>query len=116
MTKSIITGLVLAAVAAGTVPAKAQSFNCNYARTPDEVLICNSRELSDLYAWRRSMMEQEQARWLRWRMSCGRDFYCVKRAYDLRIRELYEQQASVCDGRGPRQASVEFCSVGRGDN
>jgi uncharacterized protein len=109
--------------------AHAQSFNCNYARTPDEVLICQDQTLISLdeqlaelyfafhnraYAWRQSKLEHEQANWLRWRMSCGRDYSCVRQAYEGRIAELRDQQRSVC-GYGPNRASDDFCNVGRSD-
>jgi uncharacterized protein len=83
--------------------AQAQSFNCRYARTPDEVLICQDGRLSaldermsgiyfrvrnSLYGGARANLEAEQAGWLRSRQSCGRDGACIADSYRQRIREL----------------------------
>jgi hypothetical protein len=102
------------------------SFNCNYAKTPDEVLICQNPKLSSLdetladlffllrneaYAWRQTKMTSEQANWLRWRMHCGRDFDCIRQAYVGRIIELQNQQAAVCGITGPKLASDAFCAI-----
>jgi uncharacterized protein len=85
------------------VVAKAQSFNCRYARTADEVLICQDGQLSaldermsgnyarlrnGLYGSARAALEAKQAAWLRSRMSCGRDAGCIAGSYRQRIREL----------------------------
>ncbi|MDI7065936.1 hypothetical protein QMO17_32340, partial [Klebsiella pneumoniae] len=39
---------LIAAIAFGSVPAQAASFDCNRARLPDEKAICASRQLSEL--------------------------------------------------------------------
>lgn len=92
-------------LAACIVPslAQAQSFNCRYARSPDEVLICQSDYLSsldsrlsriyfqlrnDLHGGARRRLVASQSRWLASRRGCGRDFGCVKRHYQSRIRAL----------------------------
>jgi uncharacterized protein YecT (DUF1311 family) len=79
------------------------SFNCNIAQQPDEVLICQSDELSgmdremsriyfqlrnDLSGSARDQLEKGQARWLRSRMQCGGDFGCIQSAYQDRINTL----------------------------
>lgn len=84
-------------------PAMAQSFNCRYAKAPDEVLICQNPRLSSLdeemasafFKLRRSLPVRGQARldadqqaWLRARMSCGRDAECIEAAYARRIQQL----------------------------
>ncbi|MEZ5785780.1 MAG: hypothetical protein R3D62_04695 [Xanthobacteraceae bacterium] len=84
-------------------PAQAQSFNCRYARSADEVLICQNEHLSNLdvvlsrtyyrlrnslYGAARRRLEASQSRWLASRMDCGRDYACVDRHYQARIREL----------------------------
>jgi uncharacterized protein len=84
--------------------AGAKSFNCRNVRLPDEVLICQSPVLSRLdermasiyFALRnrlpgaaRRELEADQADWLRSRMDCGRDYYCIERAYQRRIPQLY---------------------------
>jgi uncharacterized protein len=41
------TGLILiAATLMAATAAHAQSFNCNYAKAPDEVLICQNKDLA----------------------------------------------------------------------
>ena len=94
--------LTLAAVLV-SFAAEAQSFNCRYARTADEVLICQDPHLgaldermaglfyrlrSRLYDFERSRLDQVQASWLRYRMSCGRDPGCIEYAYRRRISQL----------------------------
>ena len=83
--------------------ARAQSFNCHYAKAPDEVLICQLPRLSaldermaSLYFRLRNrlqgprlrLLEAEQAVWLRQRSACGRDAECIADAYVARIQEL----------------------------
>lgn len=86
-----------------SVPANAQSFNCRYAKTADEVLICQTPRLSaldermssiffrlrsNLHGRERSRLEADQAEWLHERRACGRDVSCIESAYRRRIREL----------------------------
>src|SRR5262249_58777502 len=81
----------------------AQSFNCRFARTADEVLICQHDRLSALdeqmantyyqlrtrlYGMERRILQTEQADWLRMRRDCGRDKVCIEESYRQRIREL----------------------------
>ena len=83
--------------------AEGQSFNCRDAHLPDEVLICQSPVLArldermasiyftlrnSLSGARRRALEADQARWLRSRTACGRDYYCIEAAYERRIRQL----------------------------
>ena len=83
--------------------AQAQSFNCRYARSPDEVLICQDRHLSrldevlsrtyfrlrnGLYGRERRRLRASQRRWLASRRDCGRDYECVEAHYRSRIRYL----------------------------
>lgn len=85
--------------------AQAQSFNCRYAKSPDEVAICQSDRLSRLdqilarlyfsvrnrlYGGERAALEREQARWLRSRRDCGADIPCIAESYESRIQELRE--------------------------
>jgi uncharacterized protein len=96
-------GLLLAH--AGQARAFDTSFNCRIADRPDEVLICQSRELAALdrrmsslyfelrnrlYGRRVATLADDQARWLRTRFRCGRDYDCIENAYRSRIRELRE--------------------------
>lgn len=83
--------------------AHAQSFNCGYARTPDEITICESPRLSvldermssrffrlrdRLYGPDRARLERDQAAWLNARHRCGGDPGCIAAAYRTRIAEL----------------------------
>jgi len=96
---------LLTASLAALMPLSAQaaSFNCRLADKPDEVLICQSRELSalddrmsSLYftlrnrlrGLQRSALETQQTAWLRGRMACGRDYGCVLNAYNSQIQVL----------------------------
>ena len=88
---------------ASSSPATAQSFNCRYARTPDEVRVCNSlhlrgedERLSEKYsrlrnevggAERRRLIREQRA-WLNQRRACGSDHDCLARAYRMRADEL----------------------------
>ena len=83
--------------------AHAQSFNCRYARTPDEVAICQNGRLSDLderlssrffrlrdnlYGPDRARLDREQAAWLSRRRGCGSDRSCIADAYLNRLSDL----------------------------
>lgn len=83
--------------------ANAQSFNCRYAKSPDEVLICHNTRLAHLdeqmasifFSVRNRLPGSQQAAlvaqqqsWLRARMSCGSDANCVAAAYAQRIDQL----------------------------
>ena len=96
--------IILAAVASLlATTANAQSFNCRYAKSPDEILICQDArlsaldvEMSNLYfglrnslgGYRRANLDASQRQWLYGRMSCGRDYGCVYNAYTRRIAVL----------------------------
>jgi uncharacterized protein len=103
--------LIAGALTVSTVGTYAQStanqdgpsFNCRYAKTPDEVLICQNSDLADrdvqlanfFYQLRnqmsyrmRGMMDADEAAWLRRRQGCGRDPVCISKAYDDRMNEL----------------------------
>ncbi|MEO1198734.1 MAG: lysozyme inhibitor LprI family protein [Pseudomonadota bacterium] len=87
----------------GPNDARAQSFNCNNASTPVESIICNEpylgaldEEMASLYfsirntsgSRTRSLLQEDQRNWLRLRNNCGYDYFCVERAYQVRINEL----------------------------
>jgi uncharacterized protein len=80
-----------------------QSFNCRYARTPDEVMICQDSDLANLdeemaniyFPLRkrlggRDLRRLENARnyWLSERVSCGRDAACIEKTYKAWIADL----------------------------
>jgi uncharacterized protein len=86
-----------------TVQSVSPSFNCSTARHPDEKLICQSTELSELDATMaesynsvlsllndadRKEVRRSQGRWLKERRDCGDDFLCTKEAYSERIARL----------------------------
>jgi len=83
--------------------AHAQSFNCRYARTADEVAICESARLSvlderlsrrffrlrdSLYGPDRARLDRDQAAWLNARHQCGSDCACIAAAYRARLSDL----------------------------
>jgi len=84
-------------------PAHAQSFNCSYAGTADEVAICEDARLSaldermsrrffrlrsQLYGPDRVRLERDQAIWLNARRRCGGSPGCIAAAYRARIAQL----------------------------
>jgi len=83
--------------------AEAQSFNCRYAKTADEVLICQSPGLAALdeqmsslyfrlktrlYGSALAQLESTNSYWLSRRMSCGRNAYCIEQNYNAWIADL----------------------------
>lgn len=83
--------------------AQAASFNCERARTPDELTICAALKLNDqnvrmaqLYdiaqhlvaMGGRGAIQDDQQAWLRSRRACGADRTCLARACIRRIAEL----------------------------
>lgn len=99
---ALTLGLALATVL-GLVGANAQSFNCQFARTPDETTICQSKQLSKLDAhlsWlysRRLILGSadqtprlvaSQRAWLESRIGCGANAGCIGRLYRQRIAFL----------------------------
>ena len=100
----LLGGSVVAlALCFSAAPAPAQSFNCRYARSADEVLICQDARLAalddrlaSLYAEqrlrlsgaRRAALERDEGAWLQRRRACGRERACIARLYAQRIRQL----------------------------
>ena len=102
--------LAIAALAALTgmlASVEAASFNCRYARLPDEVAICQDPELSmmdediarnyfsALNRYRRMgdwhtvrHLKRTQRNWLQLRHTCGYDAECIRRWMYHRAREL----------------------------
>ncbi len=96
----LMAGLALAFSVAS---AHAQSFNCRYAKSADEVLICQDARLAqfderlagaysrlhrDLSGVQRARLERDQGAWLRERRRCGRDAACIAEMYQSRIQVL----------------------------
>ena len=114
---AILTRWVIAAGFALTfsAPAHAASFDCNQARTPDEIAICENRDLNDMdvrmatlldiakgfvLMGERGAIQDDQREWLRQRQRCGGDFDCLRRSYRKRIGELEAEIQSI-RSRGP---------------
>lgn len=104
--KLLIGAIAAAAVISVAMPAKAQSFSCMDLenKRAAEVRICQSRWLGNLdermdSSYRRALeraryfdqtaeVRGAQKRWLSERNSCGSGFWCLRRAYIIRIRDL----------------------------
>ena len=104
----VLIGAIAAAavVSLALSPASAQSFSCMELETKGaaEVRVCQSRSLGaldeHLDSWYRRALERagyfdqtaevrgEQRAWLATRNACGASFWCLRRAYVTRIREL----------------------------
>jgi uncharacterized protein len=106
---------LLAAVALGSVPTLAASFDCSRAHQPDEKAICASRQLSEMDVemsvryemltglvamGTRGDMQDEQQAWLKSRKACGGNQSCLATAYRQRIDALKNECASL-KSRGP---------------
>jgi uncharacterized protein len=84
-------------------PAAAQSFNCNYAKLPTEVAICQDDTLSyddqllaseyshltnDAPGWAARQIKSEENAWLSERNACGYDTQCIMDQYHWRMQKL----------------------------
>ncbi len=98
--RTALLALTASLLAAG---AQAASFNCERARTPDELTICATLKLNDqdvrmaqLYdiaqhlvaMGGRAAIQDDQQAWLKTRRACGADRTCLARAYTRRIAAL----------------------------
>ena len=98
-----------------SVPARAASFDCAKARSPDERAVCASRNLSEMdveMAVRfetltglvamgtRSDMGDAQKAFLRQRRQCGANTGCLTALYQARIGVLKSEYAAL-KSRGP---------------
>ena len=107
--------LLLAGAALTPGHAHAASFNCRFARLPDERAVCADLALNDqdvrmsqLYDITRRLVPMgtrgaimdRQVVWLRQRRACGGDRACIGRAYAGRIAELNQVMERVY-GQGP---------------
>jgi uncharacterized protein len=110
-------------------PCSAQSFNCRYAKSPDEVAICQNAKLAEMdikmsklyFGYRgifsgpaRHQIENDQVAWLRHRMSCGNSTECIATAYKDRVAYLYQHRPVVCDG--PILTQPIACDPGGGSS
>ena len=83
----------------------AQSYNCRYAKTADEVLICQSSILARLdiemaeayYSAKQNLrgyelrtLERVRRDYLNLRMGCGRNFDCIRDVYVRWINAIHE--------------------------
>ena len=85
-------------------PFRGPSFNCRYARTPSERMVCGEPDLAAAdrrlaAEFDRAMaraddpraLRRQQDRWLAARERAGSNYDAVRELYDLRIRELREE-------------------------
>lgn len=100
---SLAAALASSIMALSVNVAEAQSFNCRYAKSPDEVLVCQEpdlgkldEEVSNLYyslrgnanGFKKQRIDQINFGWLRQRASCGRNYSCVRSTYNSWIADL----------------------------
>ena len=111
---------VLAAALAGTSAillagqGEAASFNCNLAKLPAEVAICQDEilggedeELAREYfaltnaapGWAVAEIRAEQKAWLRDRNACGYDMQCIMGTYRGRLQRLGEWRDQISGGQ-----------------
>ena len=98
------------AVSSAAGAARAASFDCGKAHTPDERAICATRDLNDqdvrmatMFHMLRGMramgvtgsMGERQRAWLAERRRCGADRRCIASAYATRLRELQANYDSL---------------------
>lgn len=92
------------ALALGTCPLNAASFDCDAeALKADEQVICDIRALNDLDVkmattfelltglmpmGSRDHLKEEQAAWLAKRQACNADAQCLRLSYDERMKQL----------------------------
>jgi len=103
-------GTVAPPVAPGPMPGPVArpSFDCRYARQPDEIAVCNDPALAakdvalanvygrvraSLPADAQRQLGAQQAVWLKSRGQCGSLASCIGEAYDLRIKQLQDRLA-----------------------
>lgn len=100
MSKLIVPALILFAL---SLPARAASFPCEKAGTPDEKAVCAHLALNDMdveMATRFdilkdilpmggvSKLRDDQEAWLNDRRTCGADLTCLRGAYEARLKLL----------------------------
>lgn len=87
-----------------SVQAQAASFDCDARNLkPDEETICAHRDLNDLdvrmvteFNWlsgmyamgTRGALRDQQSAWLQTRQACGADPKCIRKAYDVRLKQF----------------------------
>lgn len=99
----VLSALTATVLAAWPQTTSAQSFNCNRAREPAEIAICDSDVLSELdermaaayaramrsnFGFERSRIQSEQAFWLSRRNGCVASAVCIENSYRFRLRQL----------------------------
>lgn len=101
----------LAVLTISTVDARAASFDCRKAHSPDEIAVCESRELSELdavmgaywYTYRQlpfmmgmsGMRRDEAGEFLQKRATCGPRVPCLRDLYRARIKALRDDITSA---------------------
>jgi uncharacterized protein len=93
----MLRGLIILCLAFAVTTAHASnpSFNCRYAKAPDEVAVCQDEELGSLdrrmaylYSMNSKGEYRSQRDWLRRRRACGYNADCIREAYLDRIGVL----------------------------
>ena len=114
--KAILAAVLLAipmCTAIDAQPAQGPSFNCRYAKAPDEVAICQDPALADddlrmsnAYFYLRHLtgeagmtdalgaLEGTQREWLAARSRCGSNPACLHRAYVARLQDFAAMRQS----------------------
>jgi uncharacterized protein YecT (DUF1311 family) len=101
------------------------SFDCKSTKNPNEKLICQSTELSELdnrmvvgfdavmnllNSGDRQELRSDQREWLKDRLDCDDDFLCTKGAYESRIQKLNSIAAKLTN-RARSTESATRCRV-----
>jgi uncharacterized protein len=107
--------MVVVGAVFGCGAANAASFDCGKASAPDEIAICDSRELSQLDVRMatlydtirklvgmgvRGALQDQQVEWLKARAGCGANRSCIRNLYEARIRALETEVERIVRG-GP---------------
>jgi hypothetical protein len=89
------------------------SFDCRKARFSDEIAVCQDQKLaqmdvnlSALYrglravatSGERRILDADEIAWSGQRRACGQDAKCIASSYKTRVRYLYRNRPTVCDG------------------
>ena len=98
-------------IALSPLTAAAASFDCTLpSLTPNELAICNNRDLNDadvqmvttlnlltgLFGMgRRGAIMDDQRAWLQSRMACGADVACIRESYARRLQDLQAVYDSI---------------------
>ena len=103
-------GSILLALLLSIGDASAASFDCRRAQTPDEIAICDNRDLNDMDVKMATLLDiakgfmlmgergatmDAQREWLARRRKCGANVECLRRFYRQRIDELEQAIGAI---------------------